>query len=919
MTSVPNGNGLWRSLGKRLLPFRTSLLGLLVLLPLFGTLHAFHDAAERHQRDVLYRWNRTDFDLLSVTRAIHVLPLPTLFSEAPLSPTDLRRLQGWIVQSRVALQDLEKSRPLLNRFQTSELDRLEALFRTLKTVLSPVLVPKTFPQGHAKAGPSLDFMSVWTLERQMKMTIIALSLSVRTSRETAQKNLYGLETNAERAYGGLLLAFLALLIVLDRRELTRARKNVAARESELRALFDAMTDAVVYADVRRTVRFVNPAVLPVFGYLPDELVGQSAAIFYARFDDFEEQGRLRYHPDAPDSEECYEMAYRRKDGSVFTGEAHGALVRDPEGQVRGFMVTIRDVTQRKQMLDSLFREKEKWFVTLGSIGDAVITTDVRARVEYMNPVAESLTGWPLSEAAGRPVSDVFDIINEITRNPPESPVEKSLRQGTVVGLANHTVLRHRAGIEYAIEDSAAPIRDSTEHIIGCVIVFRDITQKRNLLRQVTRQANFDALTDLPNRYLFQDRLAQAIAQAHRHGHLVALLYLDLDHFKKINDTQGHPFGDRVLQETARRLRAVVRESDTVARLGGDEFTILAGDIGNRDNVSLFAQKVLEAIARPMSVDGQESFLTVSIGVAVYPDDGTTTTALVRNADIAMYQAKEKGRNTLQFFSPAMNVRLRERMSLENHLHNAMEREEFQLVYQPILDLALGKTVAVEALIRWHHPQQGVIPPNRFIPMAEENGLILPLGEWVLETACRQAQEWREQGMPPLRLTVNVSIRQLMHGDLPKQVERCLHLTGLAPNLLELELTESVFLQNTEKVLESLADLRRLGVRLSIDDFGTGYSSLSYLSHFHVHTLKIDGSFIEGIGTHPTNTAIVTAILTLANAMSLEVVAEGVETVDQYRFLKDQGCPLGQGYFFSKPVCPSEIPDILARGFDPGGT
>ena len=422
MTSVPNGNGLRRSLGKRLLPFRTSLLGLLVLLPLFGTLHAFHDAAERHQREVLARWNRTDFDLLSITRAIHVLPLPTLFSEAPLSPTDLRRLEGWLIQTRVALQDLEKSRPLLNRFQTTELDRLETLFRSLKTVLAPVLSSGTPPQGRVKTNPSLDFLSVWTLERRMKMAIIALSLSVRTSLETAQKALYRLETNGERANGLLLLAFLVLLIVLDRRELTRARKTVAAKESQLKALFDAMTDAVVYADVRRTVLFANPAVTPVFGYRPDELVGRSAAIFYARPEDFEAQGRQRYHPEAPDSPESYEMTYRRKDGSVFTGEAHGALVRNPEGQLQGFMVTVRDITPRKEMLDSLFREKEKWFVTLGSIGDAVITTDVQARVEYMNPVAESLTGWPRSEAAGRPVSDVFDIINEITRNPPESPV-----------------------------------------------------------------------------------------------------------------------------------------------------------------------------------------------------------------------------------------------------------------------------------------------------------------------------------------------------------------------------------------------------------------------------------------------------------------------------------------------------------------
>ena len=637
--------------------------------------------------------------------------------------------------------------------------------------------------------------------------------------------------------------------------------------------------------------------------------------FYAHKEDFEKQGEIRYNTEAADDPEAYEMAYLRKDGSPFTGEARGAVVRDPMGRIQGFMVTLRDITQRKELLDRLFQEKEKWFVTLGSIGDAVIVTDINARVEYLNSIAETLTGWTSLEASGESIEKVFDIINELTRNPAESPVDKSLRLGIIVGLANHTVLRSRFGEEYAIEDSAAPIWNRAGQVIGCVIVFRDVTQKRKLLQQVTHQANYDALTDLPNRYLFQDRMQQMIIQANRLKHVVTLFYLDIDYFKKINDSAGHPHGDMVLKEVARRLRAVVRDSDTVARLGGDEFAVIAdgGDMSHPDHAASLAQKILDVIAQPFFIE-QELHFTASIGIAFFPDDGDDATTLVRNADIAMYQAKEKGRNSFQFFSPFMNMTLQERTMLENHLHSALEKKEFQLLYQPVVDSHQGTVVAVEALLRWNHPTRGIVSPATFIPMAEETGLIFPLGDWILETACRQARKWQDQGAPSIRMAVNVSTRQLTHGDFPGVVERCLRTTGLSPESLELELTESVLLQKTDKVVEGLSKLHETGVRLSIDDFGTGYSSLSYLTRFHVNTLKIDGSFVQGIETHPGNTAVITTILALGQAMSLDVVAEGVETLAQARFLKKHRCPLLQGYLFSLPVAAHEIPGLLTKNF-----
>lgn len=894
--------------------FRTTLIAFFFLFPAYFILSQFHARTEREQRLILRQWARAEYDLLSLSRAQIILPFSDFLSPKNVTPEEVRLIQGWTIQGQVALRDLENSRPLFSLGQRHELDRLEKNFRFFRNFLN--VLTKPFPSSTLgeKQEPNPSFVAIWSIERKLGMTISILSLSVRNSRGDAEKTLAKIEREFERIYGGILFGFLVMLIGIEGWKLKRVREESFTKESQLHAVFDAMQDAVVYTGLDRRIRFANPAIEKIFGYSPSELIGQSAEVFYARKEDFEKQGQIRYHRDAPDDPEPYEMTYRRKDGHPFTGEARGAAVRDPMGHVQGFMVTVRDITQRKEMMDRLFLEKEKWFVTLESIGDAVVVTDLDARVEYLNSIAETLTGWSLHEASGKSVGEVFDIINEITREPAESPVEKSLRLGTIVGLANHTILRSRSGEEYAIEDSASPIRNSTGEVIGCVIVFRDVTEKRTLLHQVTHQANYDALTDLPNRYLFQDRMNQMIVQSNRLKHVVTLFYLDIDHFKKINDSAGHPFGDMVLKEVGRRIRSVVRESDTVARLGGDEFAVIAdgGDMSHPDHAASLARKILDVIALPFLIDHQELHFTASIGIAFFPDDGEDATTLVRNADIALYQAKEKGRNNFQFFSPFMNMTIQERTALENHLYRALEKKQFQLLYQPIIDLDRGTVVAVEALLRWHHPTRGVVSPASFIPMAEESGLILPLGDWVLETASRQAREWLDMGLPPIRIAINVSTRQLTHGDFPGVVDRCLRTTGLSPETLELELTESVLLQKTENVRLGLSRLYEMGVRLSIDDFGTGYSSLSYLTRLHVNTLKIDGSFVQGIETHPGNTPVINAIVALGRAMSLDIIAEGVETLEQARLLKKYPRLLVQGYFYSHPVPPEEIPSLLTR-------
>lgn len=897
------------------IPFRTKLLSLFFLFPAYLILYNIHISSARKDQIVLQKWARADFDLLSLNRALRILPLPVFESREAMTPAEVRLIQGWAIQGQVAMKDLEKVRTLFSHDQSDELDRLEGNFLLFERFLTMFTTPSLKSNGPGAGESTPSFDDIWSLERKLGLSTSVLSLSVRASRGHAEKNFAALDAAWERVYGGLLFVFLLVWLGIDARKLKKSQDVVFSKESQLQAVFNAIQDALVYADLDRRIILANPAVKEVFGYHPSDLVGRSVAVLYDRQEDFESQGLLRYRPDAAGDPGPYEMAYRRDDGSRFTGETRGSLVRDPEGRVQGFMVTVRDVTQRKEMMDRLFLEKEKWYVTLGSIGDAVIVADVHGQVEYINSIAEAMTGWSLADAKGQAVGEVFDIISEITRKPAENPVEQALRLGIIVGLANHTILRNRSGSEHAIEDSAAPIRNASGQVIGCVIVFRDVTQKRTLLNQVTHQANYDALTDLPNRYLFSDRMNQMLAQARRLDQAVALLYLDIDQFKKINDSFGHPSGDLILKEVGRRFREVVRESDTVARLGGDEFAIIAcGQVETAEQTDRLARKILDVMARPFDLEGQELHLTASIGISLFPRDGNDATTLVMNADIAMYQAKEKGRNNFQFFSPIMNMSIQERTILENHLHAAFDHQEFQLYYQPIVDLERGTVVATEALIRWNHPQHGLICPARFIPMAEENGLIVPFGAWILETACRQAREWLDSGLPALRMAVNVSTRQLVQGDFLRVVEHCLASTGLPPDSLELELTESVLLQKTEKVMDVLTALHTMGVRLSIDDFGTGYSSLSYLTHFHAASLKIDGSFVQGLEDHPGNAAIITAILALGRAMALDVVAEGVETAAQMRFLKEHRCRLFQGYLLSRPVPAQKIPELLKEDF-----
>ncbi|MDW7645994.1 MAG: EAL domain-containing protein [Desulfuromonadales bacterium] len=441
---------------------------------------------------------------------------------------------------------------------------------------------------------------------------------------------------------------------------------------------------------------------------------------------------------------------------------------------------------------------------------------------------------------------------------------------------------------------------------GIVIFSEDITERKIYEEKLMHLATHDELTGLANRPLLLDRLEQSLHYARRSGCLVGVLLFDLDRFKVINDSLGHAFGDKLLCSLAKRLMQLVREADTVARLGGDEFVILLAEVAEPEDVGLVASKILQHLAKPFWVDNREILVTASLGISLYPKDSDEGATLIRNADMAMYRAKKNKRNSFAFYSPEMNQRILETLELEGGLRQALERKEFCLHYQPQVDLGSGHIVGCEALVRWQHPQRGMVPPDNFIPLAEETGLIVPLGTWVLRESCRQAREWQEQGLSGLSVAVNISGRQFREPDFVATVERVLQESGLEPQFLELEITESVMMENVESAIMTWADLKLLGVSLAIDDFGTGYSSLSYLKQFPIHSLKIDRSFVCDIVTDSNDAAIASSVIALAHTMGLKVVGEGIETEEQLQFLKEKGCNMGQGYLFSRPLPAEEI-------------
>jgi diguanylate cyclase (GGDEF)-like protein/PAS domain S-box-containing protein len=560
-------------------------------------------------------------------------------------------------------------------------------------------------------------------------------------------------------------------------------------------------------------------------------------------------------------------------------------------------------------LEAVRVENELATTTLNLIGEGILRTDADGNVTYLNRFAETMTGWSRAEARGRPFADVLRLIDNISGASLDDALAIALQADkTASGMTssiNCTLVRGD-GEEFGIETRVAIIHDPDGNAVGAVVAFRDVSAARVASLEMSRVAQHDVLTNLPNRALFNDRLSQAISLAERQSKQLAVLFVDLDQFKRINDSLGHSVGDRLLRSVARRLVACVRRTDTVSRLGGDEFLILLSQIEHSEDAAITARKILRAVAAPHVIDSKSLDVNVSIGGSTYPADAQNAETLVSYADVAMYEAKQQGRNSYQFFRTDMRARMATRVALERDLRYALGRNEFTLHYQPKVNFQTGQCTGMEALLRWQHPERGLLSAATFVPIAEECGLIVAIGQWVLLEACRQARAWSDLGLKVVPVAVNVSAVEFRARDFLSGIRAVLIATGLDPQNLELELTEGVLMQDAESAVVTLLALKAMGVKLAVDDFGTGFSSFTYLRRFPVDTLKVDKSFVHEITEDSDGTTIVNAMINIGKSLKQRVVAEGVDTRSQLDFLQRHGCSEGQGYYFSHPLTAEQV-------------
>ncbi len=674
-------------------------------------------------------------------------------------------------------------------------------------------------------------------------------------------------------------------------------ENLLARLG--RILDDSVDEIYVFdADSLRFIQ-VNRSALQNLGYTAEELKALTPLDLKPEFTPLGFESLLAPLRQGEAQSRVFEAVHRRKDGSRYPVEVRLQLSHSEIPPV--FVAMIQDITERRRA-EAQMRELSS---VVEQTDDVVVITDLQGVIQYVNPAYERTTGYSRLEVLGK-----------------NAGVAKSGEHGqrfyedlwrTILAdrvFRDVLINRKKDGSLYYEEKTITPLKDADGNLVRFVSTGKDITERRRADERLRRLAHYDSLTGLPNRMLLQDHLKQAMAEANRLERLVAVMFLDLDRFKTVNDTLGHEIGDALLGSVAERLAACLRPGDTVSRLGGDEFTVVLANVAHVDDVAHVAQKILDQFLSPFRIAGHELFVSPSIGITLYPLDEKDTTNLLRDADTAMYRAKELGGNTFQFYTPELNARAARRLELETGLRRALERQEFVLHYQPLVDMKTGRIRGMEALLRWQHPEYGLIPPLDFIPLAEDTGLIIPIGEWVLKTACAQIKAWHGTGFPALQVAVNLSSKQLRDKNLIATVQRALAESGLDARYLDLELTESVLMQDMELAGTILTALKKVGVSFSLDDFGTGYSSLSYLKRFPIDYLKIDRSFVLDILTDPVGASLVEAIIAMANVLHIKVIAEGVETYGQLELLRRQGCDITQGYFCSPPVDAATFTDLL---------
>jgi diguanylate cyclase (GGDEF)-like protein/PAS domain S-box-containing protein len=691
--------------------------------------------------------------------------------------------------------------------------------------------------------------------------------------------------------------------------------ELQARETEyLRMLKTLLAniDGIVYRcrdDEHHTLEFASQGCLAVTGYDASQLLHNTVI-------DFES---LK-HPDdqlwvaeamrlALEERRAFDLEYRlvHADGAVRWVWDRGIGVYDALGKVSAIEGLMHDVTSRKEAEQGLREAERRYRGLFDNALEGIFRTTMDGRYLGANPALANIYGF---DSPDELMATLQNIGSQLYVDPERR--QEFMRiitsRGSVAGFESQVYRKNGAVIW--ISENARVILDDGGALQGYEGTVEDITDRKRYQSRIEQQANFDPLTGLANRSLLQDRLKQAILTAANYHTRLAVAFIDLDRFKFINDSLGHHVGDELLKTMAARFHDCVQERDTVARLGGDEFVLLLNSSGSVDEVRMVLERLLTTVTQPWLSDDGEYQITCSIGVALYPEDGVDAQTLLKHADSAMYRAKDSGRNNFQFFTREINTVMTERLELEGKLRRALERDQFQLHYQPRIDLASGRILGAEALLRWHIPGEPPILPQRFIALAEETGLITPIGKWVLHSACAQNKLWQERGLAPMVVSVNVSARQFRSNNFVRTVDETLQETGLHPSYLEIELTESV-MHDAPQLVSMLGELKRIGVQIAIDDFGTGYSSLSSLKRFPVDRLKVDRSFVEHIASDPDDAAIVRTIIALGRNLGLKVVAEGVETAEQMQFLREHACDEVQGYYFSRPV-PAERLEILLR-------
>jgi len=664
-------------------------------------------------------------------------------------------------------------------------------------------------------------------------------------------------------------------------------------------------------DADWTMEFVSDGCRTVTGYDPADLL-LNGRVSYEEITHPDDRARVREVIAAALRERRrFEVEYRirRADGETRWVWERGVGIYDGAHRLSAIEGIIQDVTERVRAEAALREAERRYHSLFENAIEGIFRTTPDGRYLDANPALARIYGY---DSPAELIESLRDIGRQLYVDPGRR--EEFMRlvkaRGEVTGFESQ--IYRKNGDVIWISENARAIRDEAGNVCHYEGTVEDVTERRLYQARIERQANYDTLTGLANRSLLHDRLQQAILTAASYGTRLAVVFVDLDRFKLINDSLGHDAGDALLRVMAARFKSCVREFDTVARLGGDEFVLLLNGQGEPGSMTTRMERILEIVSQPWRSAHGEFEITCSMGIALYPDDGADPNALLKHADSAMYRAKEQGRNNFQFFTSDLNALIKERLDLESNLRRALERAQFSLDYQPRVDLGTGRVIGCEALLRWQLPGRGAIPPSRFVPVAEETGLIGPIGAWALATACAQARAWESAGLPGLSVSVNVSARQFRGGDLVAVIDGVLRSTGLEPDRLEIELTESMILHDAERMIQMLHAIKRLGVQIAVDDFGTGYSSLSYLKRFPVSRLKVDRSFVRDIGTDPDAATIARAIIALGHNLGLKVVAEGVETAEQVEFLRANGCDEVQGFYFARPLSSRDFERLLAQ-------